>query len=115
MMNERTAKVLSAVTVSTREVDLGMGWDKGLEVTCANGAVALIRKGDVDAVKVPTARGFALHVWGCSHWTKWGSIKKGAGLVWADRKSWKETHCLLALWTLCGVDPALAYSSSTVN
>ena len=111
MMNERTAKVLSAVTVSTREVDLGMGWEKCLEVTCANGAVALIRKGEVDAVKVPTARGFTLHVCGLTHWTKWGSIKKGAGLVWADRKSWKETHCLMTLWTLCGANPALA----TVN
>ena len=80
-----------------------LGWGEHYEVRFPNGTIALVDKRyeHIQAVKVPGKRGHRLHVNGLSHWKKWGSIKKGAGLAWTGRKTWTSLQCRWALWQLC--------------
>lgn len=80
--------------------DVDGGWGKHYEVVFTKtGVTALVKQRDgwLDAVKVPSKRGFKLHVCGLTHWTKWGRIRKGAGLMWADRMSWASRDCMYRL------------------
>ena len=80
-----------------------LGWGEHYEVHFDNGAIALVDKRyeHIQAVKVPGKRGHRLHVNGLSHWKKWGTIRKGAGLAWTGRKTWTSLECRWALWQLC--------------
>lgn len=84
------------------------------EVCFASGAIALIhtrtdKNGTVweamEAVKIPGKRGYRLFVNGQSHYKKWGSIWKGIGLVWANRRTWNKDHCPGMLWDMCREKP----------
>ena len=98
-------------------------WGWYYEVTFTKtGVTGLVRQqyGDIEAVKVPSKRGFKLHVCGTSHWVKYGRVRKGAGLMWADRMSWNTKGSIYSLADKCAGLPSwgermtLAYSMTTV-
>jgi hypothetical protein len=77
------------------------------ELRFANGIIALVehqtnRPEYIAALKVPNPkRGHSLHVNGQTHYKKWSKFAKGVGLVWANRKGWKDSTAPAVLWTYC--------------
>ena len=88
--------------------ELKFGYGRHYEVTFLRyGVVALVdcQTTDIVAVQVPGRRGTKLHVSDLCHGTKWGRIHSGAGLVWADRKTWASATSVQSLADLCTSRP----------